>query len=685
MKRIDTRKLVLAMFSERRGQRLTFRQIEKRLPGEAEDLTGALEDLVEDGVLKLLRKGRYAVAEELGIFRGVLRVRPGGTGFVITSQRERISLEKKDIGRALSGDTVLVRRLEATDVGDVFAGRVEGVLVRRRKGVSGLTRVSGAGWMLCPVDPSLPDRIPLKTGGRDIEAGRIVYADLEYDKRGFSAILRRTLGDPTSPGVLIEALVADSGVRTSFPNHVIEEAERATVTPIDNPAGREDFRNRLTVTIDPVDARDFDDAVSLEITPEGNYLLGVHIADVAAYVPPGSLLDTEASLRGTSVYLPDRVLPMLPEVLSNGSCSLRPGEDRLTVSVMIGFDGEGRRQDFTIYRSMIRSGHRLTYEEALGILEGRIPCETSLSDLMDRFDTLSGLLENDRKRRGALDLGSSELKTGFDGEGWPSGFERVPDDRAHRLIENFMIEANKAVADHCSWIPLQVLYRIHDKPAPDSVDNLQRRLAELELDLPGKRLEHAGELTQLLDSLKDSPAFPIVRDMVLRSLQKAVYSPDNNGHFGLALKSYLHFTSPIRRYPDLLVHQALAAYGEGSVPKREKGMGELALETSSAERRAEALERAATGVMGLLYLSRRIGSIFEGVVSGVKDFGLFVRLRDVPAEGLMPVRLMREMGYHSHATCREGMEIRVRVESANPLERTLTLSPVDSGKGSSRE
>jgi len=685
MNRIDTGKRVRALFSERSGQRLTFGQIEKKLPEDSEDLTGALEDLMEDGVLWLLRKGRYALSAELGIFQGKLRVRPGGTGFVITTERERIPLEAKDMGSALNGDTVLVRKLEPIHPGETFRGRIERVLSRYRRGVSGITRVSGAGWMICPLDPSLPDRITLKTGKHKIEAGRIVYADLEYDKRGISAILRRTLGDPSSPEVLIEALVADSGVRTSFPDNVTEEAERVTATPPDNPAGREDFRDMLTVTIDPADARDFDDAVSLEITPEGNYLLGVHIADVAAYVPPGSLLDAEACLRGTSVYLPDRVLPMLPEVLSNGSCSLRPGEDRLTFSVMIVFDGEGRRQDFTISRSMIRSGHRLTYEEALGILEGRIPCETPLSDLMSRFDTLSALLENDRKRRGALDLGSSELRTEFDAEGWPSGFERVPDDRAHGLIENFMIEANRAVADHCSWIPLQVLYRIHDKPAPDSIENLQYRLAELGLDLPGRRMEHAGELTQLLDSLKDSPAFPIVRDLVLRSLRKAVYSPDNNGHYGLALQSYLHFTSPIRRYPDLLVHQALAAYGEGREPKREKGMGKHALETSSAERRAEVLERTATGVMGLLYLSRRIGSVFEGVVSGVKDFGLFVRLRDVPAEGLMPVRLMKEMGYHSHATCREGMEIRVRVESAHPIERSLTLTPVDSGKGSSRE
>jgi ribonuclease R len=677
---------ILALFHEKTGRRLSVDDIRKLLPGEHPDIAGALELLLSDGVLWRIGKGRYALSEELGISSGRLRVRPGGSGFVSLKTGERIQIEFRDLGTAMDGDTVLARRFEQLS-SDEYRGKVERVLSRSRSGVSGITRGSGSGWVICPLDPRLPDRIRLRTGGRKVEAGRIVFADLDYSgKGGLTAVLRRTIGDPSSPAALVDSVIADSGVPVAFSKPVLEEAQDVATASRDMATEREDFRDLLTITVDPADARDFDDAVSLETSEEGDYILGVHIADVAAYVPPGSLLDQEAALRGTSIYLPDRVIPMLPEVLSNGSCSLRPGEDRLTRSVVITFDSKGDRKDFTIARSVIRSSYRLSYGEVLGIIEGRVQCDPRLGDLIKRLDLLSSLLEQERSDRGALDLGGSEYRTVFGEDSWPEGFEVVPDDRSHRLIENFMIEANRAVADFCSWIPLTVLYRVHGDPSPEAIDELRNRLASLEIELPRRRKVHSGELNSILHSVAELPVLPLVRDMVLRSMRKAVYSPDNDGHYGLALESYLHFTSPIRRYPDLIVHQALSDYKKGIESARERGISEEALSAGMSERRAESMERNATELMGLLYLSRHIGSVYEGVVSGVKDFGVFVRLVDVPAEGLIPVRFLRKYGYHSTTRFREGEPIRAEIVSADPIERTLTLCLADPpGRSSSPE
>jgi ribonuclease R len=245
------------------------------------------------------------------------------------------------------------------------------------------------------------------------------------------------------------------------------------------------------------------------------------------------------------------------------------------------------------------------------------------------------------------------------------------------MIENFMIEANRAVADYCGWIPLPVLYRVHGEPSEDSLDELRSRLGTLDIDLPRGHGVHSGDLNRILKEVRGTPASPLVREMVLRSMKKAVYSPGNDGHYGLALGSYLHFTSPIRRYPDLIVHQAISGYLAGRDRSVSRNISEEAFAAGSTERRAEAMERSATELMGLVFLSGRKGGLFDGVVSGVKDFGLFVRLAGVPVEGLVPVRFLRKKGYHSTTLFREGEPIRVEVVEADPVLRTLTLFPAD--------
>ena len=673
---------VLELFQQEPTLRLSFGQIASRLDGKHPDLSGAVESLVENGLLSRAGGKRYALPEELGLVRGIIRIRPSGKGFIYAGD-DRIEIDSRNTAGALNGDTVIVRRFESRTHahGDVYRGKVESVLERSRKGLSGVVRKAGRGWIIDPVDPSLPRRIPLKTGsGSDLSEGRIVFALLDYSSRKLIAFAEADIGSSNSPSALIDSVVLDHALSVEFSDKALDEAARLASEPwsVD---GRHDLRNLYTITIDPVDARDFDDAIS--IRKMGDYReLHVHIADVALYVAPNSALDSEARIRGTSVYLPDRVIPMLPEVLSNGACSLKPLEDRPTRTVIMKFDKAGERVDFSIVPSVIRSDRRMTYEEALEYVKGT-GSDPELIDLFGIMGELSDDLDSVRDARGALDLGSSEHRVEFGSDGWPSGFRHIASDAAHRLIENFMIEANRAVADHCMWLSLSVLFRVHDEPVEKSEERLAEQLHSMGVKLPGGKIHNTAVLRRILDGFQDSPLRDLAVEYILRSLQKAVYSPMNTGHFGLALRSYMHFTSPIRRYPDLLVHQILAMQENGIIPAVDGDIAELATAASNCELNAERAERESDELMALLYLSRRTGEVYDGVVTGVKRFGIFVRLAGVPIEGLSPVSEIKKAGFpffNSGGLYKEGSNVKVEIVSVEPLERKLTLRPVKSGE-----
>jgi len=665
---------VLELFQLQPSSRLTFRQIRTRLKGVHPDLGGAVEQLVAKGYLWITEDGKYALPSELGISSGKIVKRADGSGFV-KSDGDRIEIDPRNAAGSLDGDIVMVKRLQKLPGG--YRGKVESILERRRQGVSGIARKKGSKWVIDPVNPVLPRNILLRTvSGADITQGRLVFAKLDYSGKKLVADLMKDLGSPDSPGALIDSVVLDHNLSNEFPESLKEKAESLASEPW-FAEGREDFRELPTITIDPVDAKDFDDAVSLVIEDEVR-ILYVHIADVAHYVAPGSQLDNEARARGTSVYLPDRVLPMLPQVLSNGACSLRPGEERPVRTVVLKYDSSGERLDFSIVPSVIRSDRRMTYEEALEYLEGT-GSDSALQTLFDLMGTLSGDLDSIRRERGALDLGSNEYRTVFSEDGWPEGFRPVPSDRAHRMIENFMVEANRAVADHCMWSGLPVLFRVHDEPASKSEERLADQLDMLGIPLPGGRIHNPSVLKKILDGLRDSPLHDLAVEYILRSMQKAVYLPSNTGHFGLALRSYLHFTSPIRRYPDLLVHQVLSAQERGELPGGDSALPELAELCSSNEDNAESAEREAEELMAMLFLSRNIGKVWSGVVTGVKSFGVFVRLDGVPVEGLAHRNEILRAGIpftESGGPYHEGSLLKVEVLAVNPMERKLSLKPV---------
>ncbi len=672
----EARDAVLELFQREPSSRLTFRQIASKLEGVHPDLGAAVEQLLQSGQLWSAGERRYALPSELGISAGTIVIRANGSGFV-KSSGERIDIDARNASDSLDGDLVMVRKLGPLQGEGRYRGRVESVIKRSRQGLSGIARKKGRNWVIDPVNPVLPREILLRAvSDNDIKQGRLVFAVLDYSGKRLAADLKKDLGSPSSPEALIDSVVLDHGFHDEFPQNLLKSADELASEPW-TLEGREDFRDLFTITIDPVDAKDFDDAVSLTIE-DGIRTLYVHIADVAHYVSPGSLLDNEARLRGTSVYLPDRVLPMLPQILSNGACSLKPDEDRPTRTVVMKFDRSGERLDFTIVPSVIHSDRRMTYEEALEYLEDN-GTEERLKAFFDSMGALSADLDSLRESRGALDLGSSEYRVVFGEDGWPEGFKPVPSDRAHRLIENFMVEANRAVADHCMWSDLPVLFRVHDEPAEVSGERLIRQLQLLDISLPRGKVHNPSVLKKLLDSLSDSPLHDLAVEYILRSMQKAVYLPSNTGHFGLALRSYLHFTSPIRRYPDLLVHQVLAMQEKGDIPILEFGPEEIAESSNAGEDNAESAEREADELMALLYLSRNIGKIFDGVVTGVKDFGVFVRLKGVPVEGLAHrSEILRasipftESGGPYH----EGSLLKVEVLAVDPMERKLSLKPV---------
>jgi ribonuclease R len=453
------------------------------------------------------------------------------------------------------------------------------------------------------------------------------------------------------------------------------------------------------VTIDPADARDHDDAVSLEHLPGGIFRLGVHIADVSYYVREGSLMDREALARGTSVYLVNEVVPMLPERLSADLCSLRPHEDRLAYSVLIDLAADGTMREHSFARTVIRSKRKFAYEEVQAILDKG---KGEMADLLIPLNGIAKTLHAARMKRGSLDFESPEVKFAFDAQGLPVGIHKKPRLDAHRLIEECMLLANRVVAEHIGRLKTggdgpPFLYRVHDLPDPSRLQDLARFVKHLGFSLDAKGGVSTRELQKLLERVRGTELEDLVNEVALRAMAKAVYSEDNIGHFGLGFRHYTHFTSPIRRYPDLVVHRLLNLYTSGRV--KPAGVAELreslpaiALQSSDRERVAQEAERASVRVMQMEYMKRHVGDDFAGVITGVTDFGLFVELDDTLVQGLVRMRDLGDdyyifderqyalRGRSRGKVYRLGDRIRVRVVAVDPETRECDLALVEGRK-----
>ncbi len=578
-------------------------------------------------------RGRFRLAAKTGIVRGRFVTARPGFGFVTPeSGGADIFVPARDTHGALPGDEVSVVVREEGKFGKP-EGRIERILRKGRKGLLGVYIERGGAPYLQPFDSPSVDDIPLKSRSKLNPApGMIVAADRA------TLALTQVFGRPDDPGVDARVVIERYGLRSEFPEDVRREAEE--IPDIDAAAaleGRRDFRDWPTVTIDGEKAQDFDDAVSIRRLDDGGWLLGVHIADVSHYVKPGSPLDCEAFERGTSVYFPDLTLPMLPERLSNGLCSLRPRVPRLTVSAILDIDRDGRVRKAEFTPSLIRTVHRMTYNSVFKIFEGDAEERARYADVVPGLLVMRELASVLRARRlsdGSLDFDLVEPELISEG-GKLMAVAAAERNEAHRLIEEFMVAANVAVASAFTAKKLPAIYRIHPAPDVGDLEKLRDILVNFGLTMPDPAKVRSKDLQRLLERAKGLPGEKFITRQVLRAMKLAVYSSKNVGHYGLAKTDYTHFTSPIRRYPDLVVHRLLKALLRHAAPDA-ADLEPTAVAASERERNAADAEQSLIEWRILRFLKDRLGDEFSGIVVDIVKPGLLVELDDYFVAGLLP-------------------------------------------------
>ncbi|NLE66880.1 MAG: VacB/RNase II family 3'-5' exoribonuclease [Lentisphaerae bacterium] len=623
-------------------------------PGMRKHLRAVLERMVRDGELVRVRKTHFALGRPLDLVTGAIQCTRGGDGFVLPSDGSPdVFVPRGNLGTALPGDTVVVRLDPAPARGrDVSrTGKVIRIADRTRKAIAGTLRATRNFFYVAPIDPAytqdfyVPDPKDAKVGDRVI----IQFSDWEHRHVNPEAEILEVIGPASNPSLDTLTIIRHYGFPDKFPSDALREAEQAP-RHAGAPGVRADFRDRFVFTIDPETARDFDDAISLGRDGDGRRVLGVHIADVSHFIPPGGPMDREARRRGNSVYFPDTVLPMLPEQLSNGLCSLRPNEDRLAFSAIITFSDAGVPVKREFRKSIIRSRLRLTYEQALAALkapegagcpEARMGAEAVA--LVKRVGALSQQLRARRFAASALDMDMPEYEIVMGADGMISEIRQHLTDPAHQLIEECMIAANEAVDLELSGRGYELLRRVHEPPKPEKIRDLSANLAALGF--------HPGDLTKrralaaFLKSIKGHTLEFEAMLMTLKSMKRAVYSPVPAGHFGLAKRFYAHFTSPIRRYPDLVVHRVLhASLAARANPYSHLDLASLGLACSRAEQAADQAEKALEEIKKYRFLEQQISRhkplVYDATIMKVMNFGMFVELKQLQIQGLVHVSTM---------------------------------------------
>jgi ribonuclease R len=620
-----------------------------QVPGDRRPaVRAAIERLLAAGKLVKLRGGRLASAPRDGTVVGILQRQRDGYGFVIPDDGGRdLYVAPRHLEGLLSGDRVRAR-VTGRGRGDRLEGAISEVLERRPRRVLGVFRADGREGSVHPFDPSLawPVRVPVsrRGGAADEEVVSVEILSGPGERKGPGGKVVERLGRMDSPGVDVCVISRRHRLREEFPEEVLRAADRLP-SRVSARAKRERqrFDDPTPVTIDGETAQDFDDAVAVRALRGGGFRLWVHIADVAHFVPPGGALDEEARHRATSVYFPGRVLPMFPEKLSNDLCSLRPGVDRLVQTAILDLDGRGALKRVRFADGVIRSAARLTYAQVAEALEGGRPTRglpARLLPMLRDADRLRRVLEQRREARGSVDCDLPEPTILLDVAGEMTGIRIEPRNRAHRMIEEFMLAANEAVAGHLEQRGAPCMYRVHDAPDRaklEILDNIVSRFG-LHCAFDAERIEprHCQKLLRQAEGMSEAP---LIHQIVLRSMKQARYSMENSGHFGLALERYTHFTSPIRRYPDLVVHRLLRQVRSRRRvdPEEAERLTRVAASCSKLERNAEAAERELLAWKKVAFIEDKVGRLFAGAVTGVAPFGLFVQIEENLVEGLIRV------------------------------------------------
>ncbi len=681
----------------RAGRPLRLEEVTAALgPAAGAEAEAQLAVLVRRGEVVLNRRGQYCLREQLpGLVVGTVQAQRNGDGWLLPDDASaQVYLPPQQMREVIHGDRVAAR-IE----GPRFRGKPQGsiveVLERRTREVVGRLHIESGVAYLTPDNPRITHRVlvPASQTG-DAQSGQVVIVELtQQPGRNAQPVGRvtRLLGEHGAPGMETEIAIHSHGLPFEFPEPPLAEARAfGGRIPAAALAGREDLREIELVTIDGEDARDYDDAVYCE-RARGGWRVLVAIADVGHYVKPGSALDAEARERGTSVYFPNRVLPMLPEELSNGLCSLVPEEDRLCLCCELRVSDDGRITRSRFFEGVMRSAARLTYHEVGAFLERPAGKHSPrLERLRERLEALHGVYRSflrERTGRGALELDTPELKLKFDEEGRVAALVEQPRNDAHRLIEECMIAANIAAARYLDRHRVPTLYRVHGLPELDRLETLRHFLREFSLWLPPAEDVQPEHLRDLLRKLGDRPDALLISTAVIRSMPQAVYQPGNIGHFGLALEHYAHFTSPIRRYPDLVVHRGIRQVLQGGDSQDliawHGSFPVLGQDCSFRERRADEATRGAVAWLKCFYMQDRIGEEFSGIVSGVVDFGLFVQLEGLQVDGLLHVSALgqdyfardrsgyRIVGRSSGKVYKLGDRVRVRVTNVSLDDRRV--------------
>ncbi|OGW47950.1 MAG: ribonuclease R [Nitrospirae bacterium GWC2_57_9] len=708
-----THKQLINALRTRAGKPMMVRELMRLLRLKADDrhdLKHALNELVLLGEIVKTRGNRYGLPDKMDLESGTFQAHPSGYGFVIPEKKGKPDIFIPLKGRldAMDGDKVMARVSPPADRRKQKEGKREGLIIRVLERAH--TKIVGTFELpeshlpthgyVTPSNPRITQDVFIhRDNVNNAKPGDIVSAELvayPLGGRPPEGRILRVIGRPGQPGIDSELIIEQYEIPVTFSPATLEEAKQVPqqVSPAMR-RGRRDLRELPTVTIDGEKARDFDDAVSIERIKAG-YRLWVHIADVAHYVKEGSFLDEEAYQRGTSVYLPDRAIPMLPEALSNGICSLNPNLDRLTLTCEMDISPAGAILRYDIYDSVINSNERMTYTSVREILVDRDPAQRRrYAALLDRFELMAELMEilkAKRAKRGSIDFDLPEPEIVLDLQGRMTDVIRAERNMAHQLIEEFMLAANETVAGHIESKEKPFIYRIHEEPAEEKLTDLIEFLATLGISLPAVKKLKPIHLQKALAKAKGTREETLINTVLLRTMKQARYSEENAGHFGLAAETYTHFTSPIRRYPDLIVHRILKADMRGRledgayVEKLADRLPEMAAHSSKRERTAMEAERDVIAMLKLEFMKDKLGEVYEGIITGVTQFGFFVQLREYFVEGLVHVSTLDDDYYHyvekQHSlrgerrkrVYRIGDIVKVNVDRVDPLRRKIDFS-----------
>jgi len=672
------------LLSDSTYQPLDEKALGRKLRVPPEDATAFTAFLAEEekaGRIMQVRHSLYVLPRRLGFCVGRLQMNERGFGFLvpIDPNEPDFYIGGEDTSTAFHGDLVLARLKEqyGRQRDSRLRGEVVKVLQRKRRQLVGTLRKTPMFYYVLPDETRIPHDISVPPPTDPAQVGQKVVVELkEWPDRHKppEGIITEVLGAPDAPGVDLISIIRKHDLPTSFPEKVEQEAAGIpALIPESEIARREDFRTIFTLTIDPDDAKDFDDALSCRILPNGDFEIFIHIADVSHYVPTGSALDVEARVRGNSIYLVDRVIPMLPEKLSNGICSLQPNVDRLVKTAIVTLDRRGETKSFRFAAGIIHSAKRFTYKEAFAQL--RKPATTPLANHLHALNGMAQVLRRRRFAKGALDLDFPEVKVRVNELGIPTHLEKTENDISHQLIEEFMLLANEVVALELKRRNRPGIYRIHENPDPDRLQEFRAQAKSM--GFPCGDLTQRGEIQKLLNRVRGQPGESVVKIGLLKSLKRAMYSPKPLGHYGLAKLNYTHFTSPIRRYSDLVVHRVLFSQGRDHADLNYDGLSRLALHLSNTERAAAEAEQESVKLKKLEYFDRQAHATkrtsFQALIQEVRSSGLLVQLPEFVIQGMVPLsglegdlfvfnpQRLELQGQRTKVTLRAGLTLQVEV------------------------